>query len=319
MTGSLAVKSLGYRYPGGYGFSDVSFSASAGEVTCIFGLNGSGKTTLFRVLSTLVAPGSGEYFVCGMNASLNRGAVRRKIFPVFDSNAHFDDLTGRENIGLFLSLYDLPVPDSADNIAAVFDLDLDRRVREYSLGMKRKLSLTESFLSGREILYFDEPTLGLDSSMRSAFFSMVSDAAKRASCVVFCSNRIEDAGYADHLWKMEKGTLAPAGSPDELVRGMLRVTVSFAEHEIIEHIQSAEELPEIIRKMLSVGTPRKITVSGGEDEGLWTDEARQKIAKAPRVLQHMITTLVERHAQESGCARITADVVDEVRMRFERR
>ena len=318
MTESLSVNSLGFRYPGGHGFRDVSFTGSAGEAICIFGLNGSGKTTLFRVLSTLEEPQAGNYRVCGMDAVSNRHAVRRKIFPVFDSNAHFDHLSGRENIDLLMQLYGLSETDAAYDITEKFDLDLDRKVREYSLGMKRKLYLAEAFLSARQILFFDEPTLGLDSSMRSAFFSEVSAAAKRKSCIVFCTNRVEDASCADQLWKMEKGTLTSAHSADELIRGMIRVTISFKDHDITEYISTPEELPDLMRKILPMGTPREIRIFAEDDE-LWTAEAWQKIGRAPRVLQTMITDLVERHAEESGHSRITAEFVDDVRRRFEQR
>lgn len=318
MTETLSASSLGFRYPGGHGFRDVSFTGSAGEVICIFGLNGSGKTTLFRVLSTLAEPHAGNYRVFGMDTVSNRGAVRRKIFPVFDSNAHFDHLTGRENIDLVMQLYGLSQRGAAYDIAGKFDLDLDRKVSEYSLGMKRKLYLAEAFLSAREILFFDEPTLGLDSSMRSAFFSEVSAAAKRKSCVVFCTNRVEDTSCADQLWKMEKGILTPADSADELIRGMIRVTISFKDHDITEYISAPEELPDLTRKILPLGIPREIHIFTEDDE-LWTAEAREKIGRAPRVLQTMITSLVERHAEESGYSRITAGVVEEVRRRFEQR
>jgi ABC-2 type transport system ATP-binding protein len=319
MTESLSVNSLGFRYPGGQGFRDVTFTGSAGEIVCIFGLNGSGKTTLFRVLSTLAAPQTGQYKVCGMDVFPERNASRRKIFPVFDSNAHFDHLSGKENIDLVMGLYGLSAPDSAYGIAGMFNLDLDQKVNEYSLGMKRKLYLAESFLSTREILLFDEPALGLDSSMRSAFFSQVSEAAKRKACVVFCTNRVEDASCADSLWKMEQGTLTPVSSADELIHGMVRVTISFKDHDITEYIPSAGELPELMRKILPQGVPRKISIVAGDDDELWTEEARLKIGRAPRLLQNMISNLVERHAEESGYSRITAEVVDEVRRRFEQR
>jgi ABC-2 type transport system ATP-binding protein len=319
MTESLSVNSLGFQYPGGQGFHDVSFSGSAGEVICIFGLNGSGKTTLFRVLSTLTAPQTGSYRVCGLDSSTEQNAVRRKIFPVFDSNAHFDHLTGKENIDLMMNLYGLPAPGSENEMAALFDLDLKRTVNEYSLGMKRKLYLAESFLSKREILLFDEPTLGLDSPVRSAFFSQVSDAAKRKTCVLFCTNRVEDAGCADRLLKLEKGTLIPVPTVDELIRSMIRVTISFTDHDITEYIPSPGELPDLIRKILSRGIPRKIEIYSGDGDELWTHEARQKIGRAPRLLQNMITNLIERHAEESGYSRITAEVVDEARKRYEQR
>jgi ABC-type multidrug transport system ATPase subunit len=246
--------------------------------------------------------------------------VRKKIFPVFDTNAHFDHLSGRENLYLFMSLYGLPSVESADDIAARFELDLDQKVNEYSLGMRRKLSLTEAFLSGREVIFFDEPALGLDSSMRSALFLLVSEVVKQNVTVVFCTNRIDDTIYADRLWKMEKGRLEPAVSTGELRKSLLQVTISFRDHDdVTEYIPSSGELPDIIRKHLSLGIPRKIMVSGGEEQEIWAEEALRKIRRAPRALQNMISTLVEHHARESGYTRITEDVVDEVRRRFEQR
>jgi len=319
MSRSLSVSSLGFRYPGGQGFWNVSFTASTGQVVCIFGRNGSGKTTLFRVLSTLIAPHTGEFLVCGINASQDKASARRKIFPVFDSNAHFDHLTGRENIALFMELYGNGVQESVETTAGLFDLDLDRKVREYSRGMKRKLYLAESLLSKREILLFDEPSLGLDSSMRSTFFRQAGDAARQGSCVIIFTNRIEDTAYADCLLKIEKGTLTRAASVDDLLEGMITVTISCADHEITEYISSAGELPDVIRKILPLGIPRKIRISAGDERELWSPEARQKVGRAPAVLRTMITRLVERHARESGYTRITEDVVEEVQRRLERR
>jgi ABC-type multidrug transport system ATPase subunit len=247
--------------------------------------------------------------------------VRRKIFPVFDASAHFSHLTGRENARFFLALYGLPVPGALDRIAAGFDLDLDRPAGEYSLGMKRKLLLAEAFAAEREVMIFDEPTLGLDSSMCRVFFERARDAAGAGACVIIGTNRIEDAAPADRILLLDKGTLRPAASVEDLVAGMVRVTITMADRELVEHIPSVDDLPQLVKKILSLGIPRRIEISesGAGEPDFWTPEAEEKVRRAPPFLQAMIRSLVERYAREQGCRRITPDVVDEVRGRYEQR
>jgi ABC-2 type transport system ATP-binding protein len=321
MSTVLEVQRLGYRYTGGRGISDVSFTAGAGEVVCIFGFNGAGKTTLLKVLSTSVAPQEGSYRVCGCDITRDRETVRRRIFPVFDANAHFEHLTGRENARFFLSLYGVTAKEALDEVAAGFELDLDQVAGKYSLGMKRKLLLAESFTSGKEVLLFDEPTLGLDSAMRQVFFARVRDAAKNGSCVLLGTNRIEDARDADRILLLDKGTMSPAASIDALAAGMIKVIITLDNRTLVEYIPSVDELPPLTRKILALGIPRKIEIETHATSGsmYWTDEAEAKVRRAPQFLQKMIHSLVEQYARDYGYRRITPDLVDEVKTRFERR
>ena len=324
MSAVVVLRDLSFHYPGGRGVSGISFEAGAGEVVCIFGWNGAGKTTLLKLLATVIPPATGSFLVCGCDVTADREAVRRKIFPVFDASAHFSHLTGRMNALFFLSLYGISEPGTLDRIAAGFDLDLDQLAGEYSLGMKRKLLLSECFASGREVLVFDEPTLGLDTAMCGIFFTRVREAAQAGACVIIGTNRIEDAGFADRILLLEKGTLRPAASVESLVAGMMKITITLADRELVEYIPSADELPHLIRKCLTLGVLRRIdVVQAGEDRaggsGLWTPEAEEKVGRAPRFLRKMIRSLVERYAREHGLSRITPDVVDEVKERFEQR
>jgi ABC-type multidrug transport system ATPase subunit len=321
MNAKVVARDLCYRYPGGRGISDVSFEAGAGEVVCLFGWNGAGKTTLVKVLSTLVVPQSGSFSVGGCEVTRNRESVRRKIFPVYDASGHFSHLTGRENARFFLSLYGVQQPGMLDRIAAAFDLDLDRPAGEYSLGMKRKLLLAEAFAAEREVMIFDEPTLGLDTGMCRVFFEKVREAAGTGTCVIIGTNRIEDVASADRILLLDKGILRPAASVEELVAGMVRVTITLEDRELVEHIPSIDDLPQLVKKVLSLGVPRRIEIgeAGADESAFWTPEAEERVRRAPPFLQAMIHSLVERYAREHGCRRITPDVVDEVKGRFEQR
>ncbi len=321
MSRTVEVHGLCYRYPGGRGITDISFEAGAGEVVCLFGWNGAGKTTLLKVLSTLVSPQSGSYSVGGCEVTRDRESVRRKIFPVFDSNAHFNHLTGRENARFFCSLYGVSLSGMLDRIAADFELDLDQQAGEYSFGMKRKLLLTESFAANREVLIFDEPTLGLDTGSRTIFFERIREAAKGGSCVLIGTNRIEDASTADRILLLNKGALCPAASIEALIAGMTKITVTLEDRELVEYIPSIDDLPQLIKKILSLGIPRRIEIGadGAGESVLWSKEAEEKLRRAPQFLQGMIRSLVERYARDHGCLRITPDVVDEAKGKFEQR
>lgn len=321
MSAVVEARNLTYRYPRGRGISGILFDASPGEVVCIFGLNGAGKTTLFRVLSTLVLPQAGSLSIGGWDAVRYREQARRNIFPAFDSSAHFGHLTGRENARFFLNLYGISRPGDLDGIADRFGLDLDQVAGEYSLGMKRKLLLSECLASQKEVLMFDEPTLGLDSGMRPVFFEQVREAAEAGSCILICTNRIEDAACADRILLLDSGTISPVQSADALAARMIRVTITMEDRRFVEYIPVIDELPELVKKILSVGTPRSIEIggTGSSDPAGWTPEAEEKLRRAPPFLQGMIRSLVERYARECGHRRITTDVVDEARARFEQR
>lgn len=321
MSAAVVVRDLEYQYPGGRGVAGITFEAGAGEVVCIFGWNGAGKTTLLKVLSTLVPAQAGSYCVNGSEVTQNREAVRRNIFPVFDASAHFNNLTGRENARFFLSLYGISDTGQLDRVAAGFDLDLSQPAGEYSLGMRRKLLLAEAFSSTRDILIFDEPTLGLDTGMCQVFFERVRGAAAAGSCVIIGTNRIEDAAVAGRILLLDKGTLHPAASVEALVAGMIRIAITMQDRELVEYIPTIDELPQLVKKILSLGIPEKIEIEKTDigDSRVWTAEAEEKVRRAPPFIQKMIRSLVERYAKEHGCRRITPDLVDEVKGRFEQR
>src|ERR1700730_826197 len=162
----LSAVALSRSYRGGKGVFDVTLKLAPGEVLGLMGPNGSGKTTLLRVLATAAAPTAGRVAWFG-NANRRDPSVRRRLGIMLDQAAHFDQMTGYQNAWFFARQYGVPRILAAERLeellrwCGLWDAR-DQLVREYSLGMRRKLNLVEALVHRPAILLLDEPTLALD-------------------------------------------------------------------------------------------------------------------------------------------------------------
>jgi ABC-2 type transport system ATP-binding protein len=315
----LEVHKMSFSYPNGHGVRDVSFSLEQGECLCLFGKNGSGKSTILRILSTLQKPQSGGFSIFGVDGVTNRQQARKYLFPVFDENAHFEFASGQTNVDFFLRLYRSPNIDRCEQLRSELDFNLSLKTQEYSLGMKRKLYLLEAFLLKKDLLLFDEPSLGLDSETRQTVFQWMKQHTTNGGSIVFGTNRVEEAKYADRVLQVHDSTVREITSADDLLRAMLTVKIQMKDREITEHIGNIAELPALVKQYLSFGTLRHIEVIGEQESNKWTPEALQKLDRAPSFVRKMIYKTVETYAEEKGYEQITAEVVDEARRRFEKR
>jgi len=314
----IEVKNLNFFYPNGRGINDVSFYLNKSEVLCFFGKNGSGKSTLIRVLSTLQKPDSGSFYVFGVDGIKKRQDVRKYIFPVFDENAHFDFATGQVNYEFFSKLYQKSGSADYENMRKHLDLDLGLKTKEFSLGMNRKLYLLEAFLIKKEILLLDEPSLGLDSETRDKVFRLMTDQKNNGVSIIFGTNRVEEAKNADRILYLENGKMKEVDSLDNFLNKMLTVKIYTKDRFFIDYIDVIDELPNLIKKYLVFGTPKQIEIIG-EEESIWTKEALEKIERAPKFVSKMIYNIVNSYAQENGYMRITPEIVDEARKKYEKK
>jgi ABC-2 type transport system ATP-binding protein len=314
----LKVQNLKFFYPNGRGIQDVSFTLHEGELFCLFGKNGSGKSTLLQVLSTLRRPQAGYFSVFGADGVRNREQVRKFIFPVFDENAHFDFLSGGSNLEFFLRLYHSNRWGEHEQCCRDFDLDLELKTGEYSMGMKRKLYLIEAMLASKVILLLDEPALGLDSETRDKIFHWMQRQKGATTSIVFGTNRIEEAKYADRIVHIDHGRTKPISSLDSLIQNMLTVKIHTNDGRYVDYIESVHELPDLVKRYIAFGTPKQIEIIGVNDESVWTKEALEKVERAPNFVRKMVYKTVESYAKEKGYTRITPEVVDEARGRFEK-
>jgi heme ABC exporter ATP-binding subunit CcmA len=165
----IYVRDLGKRFGALTVLDGVSLEVRAGEALALLGANGAGKTTVLRVVATLLRPSRGRATVAGLDCVKEAEQVRRLVAYVGHGSHLYEDLTARENLKFWMTLADAPVADDAIQ-GALAAVDLDRaegeRVRRFSAGMKRRLSLARLLLVRPRGLLLDEPFASLDQAAK---------------------------------------------------------------------------------------------------------------------------------------------------------
>lgn len=190
------------------------------EVFALLGPNGSGKTTTVLMLTTLLRPTVGTATVCGYDVVRDGEKVRRTLSYVPQDMAVDIKLTGRENALLFARLYGIAnTGDRVDEVLAVMELSdrADDPVRTYSGGMRRRLELAQALVHEPEVLFLDEPTLGLDVAAREKIWEHIT-ALKRHGMTIFVTTHYMDEAdrFCERVGIVTKGSLVALDAPSNL-------------------------------------------------------------------------------------------------------
>jgi ABC-2 type transport system ATP-binding protein len=207
---------------------DVSLRVQAGGVLALLGPNGAGKTTTVRMLSGVLVPTSGQARIAGWDVVTHAAEIRRRVGVLTELPGLYLRSTAREYLDFFGSVYGLA---KADRRARIIDLMtqfemgemLDRRLSEFSKGMRQKLALIRTMLHDPEVLLLDEPTSAMDPQSAR----LVHDALQqlrdqhRRSMVLCTHNLVEAEMMADHIAIIRRGHIVAEGSPAELKAQLL--------------------------------------------------------------------------------------------------
>ncbi|MFC0679368.1 ABC transporter ATP-binding protein [Lysobacter korlensis] len=198
---------------------DVDLDVPAGAVYGFLGRNGAGKTTTIRMLLGLLAPSAGQIEVHGLDALRERRRVACLIGSMVETPGHYDHLSGRSNLALTAGLLGLP-RQAVDRALEIVDLaaDGDRRVGDYSLGMRQRLGVARALLARPRLLVLDEPTNGLDPRGVRDMRGLLRELPSREGVTVFVSSHAltEIDQIATHVGLMQEGRLVLQAPIEEL-------------------------------------------------------------------------------------------------------
>lgn len=200
----------------------VSFECRPGEIFGLLGANGAGKTTLLRMLSTIISPTSGRATVDGYNIVEQPAEVRQNIGFLSTTTALYQRLTAKETIQYFGRLHGLSGRKLRDRTAEVIDLlgiaeYANRLCDKLSTGQKQRVGLARTILHDPPVLFFDEPTAGLDVLASQTVMEFIEERREVGKTVVFSTHIMSEAErLCDRIAVIHAGRLAAIGTLGEL-------------------------------------------------------------------------------------------------------
>jgi ABC-2 type transport system ATP-binding protein len=227
MSVAIETEGLVRRFGTRTAVNELSFRAEAGEVFGLLGPNGAGKTTLVRLLNGVLKADAGRAHVLGCDPQTQGDALRRRSGVLTETPSIYERLTARQNLHFFGTLYGVPEADLArrtDALLEQFGLHdrADDRAGGFSKGMKQRLALARTLIHQPDILFFDEPTAGLDPEAAQQVTDLIAQYSGADGRTVFlCTHNLDEAGrLCDRVGILNHGRLLAVGKPDDLGRNL---------------------------------------------------------------------------------------------------
>lgn len=220
---AIRTEHLSKRYKDILAVNRLDLTVEQGELFALLGVNGAGKTTAIKMLSCLTRPTGGEAWLGGKSILSQTGEVKQRIGVSPQETAVAPNLTAEENLLLMCGVHGFSREKSrqkAAELAAQLGLApiLHRRAGKLSGGWQRRLSIAMALVSQPEILFLDEPTLGLDVLARSDLWDTVRSLKGRITIVLTTHDLEEAEALSDRVGVMKDGRLLALGTPEELKR-----------------------------------------------------------------------------------------------------
>ena len=218
---AIEIKELSKRYKDLTAVDRLSLTIGEGELFSLLGVNGAGKTTTIKMLSCLTRPSGGDALLNGRSILHDSGRVKSIIAVSPQETAVAPLLSVRENLALMAGIHGMSKAETAEKIAALseklgLDTVLSRKAGKLSGGWQRRLSIAMALISDPEILFLDEPTLGLDVLARSELWDLIRGLKDRMTIVLTTHYMEEAEALSDRTGIMKSGRLIAVGTPAEI-------------------------------------------------------------------------------------------------------
>ena len=218
---SIIIKELTKKYGSVVAVNNLNLAIEQGELFALLGVNGAGKTTTIKMLSCLIKPTSGDALLLNDSIVSNPNAIKEKTNISPQETAVAGNLSVLENLELIAGIYgqnSKTARKNAHEIAQKFGLEseLSKKAKKLSGGMQRRLSIAMALISEPQILFLDEPTLGLDVLARRELWSSIKSLKGKVTIILTTHYMDEVENLSDRVGIMAKGQLTAVGTVPEL-------------------------------------------------------------------------------------------------------
>ncbi len=190
-----------------YAISNVSFEVGQGEIVGFVGKNGAGKSTTIRAMVNMIFPTKGKISIGGLDATTHAKHIKEFLGYMSSDCALYDNVSSRELFRLCVGFSDVPI-EKAFELAKYFELNLDKKISQLSLGNRKKVSIIQSLLKDSKVLILDEPTNGLDPLMQSKFFDLILKKKGEGAAVFLSSHNLSEIEkYCDKVIIIKDGVI----------------------------------------------------------------------------------------------------------------
>ncbi len=211
---------------------DLSFTVQPGIVFGLLGPNGAGKTTTIRILTTLLTPTAGKAQVLGFDVVSEARKIRRRIGLILGGERGlYGRLTGIENLKYMAALNHLDRKTARRRVKEVIEIvgldsASDRRVEQYSRGMRQRLHIARGLLTDPELLFMDEPTIGLDPMGARELRQLIPELVRRGKTILLTTHYMSEADeLCDRIAIINRGEIVASGTPSEIKKGFSKVNI----------------------------------------------------------------------------------------------
>lgn len=218
----IATNDLTKYYGSVAAVDNISLVVESGQVFGFLGPNGAGKSTTIKILTTLIPPTHGSLSVLGIDANQNPLDVRQKIGVVLQQPSYEPTLTVEKSLEKYGMMWDVPKIERKKRMEKLIkDFDLDdirkKRNEDLSIGQRRRVQVAREFMHDMDLLFLDEPTIGLDPSARRKLLNYLKNKVKTGLTIFYTTHVLTEAEYlCDQIAIINKGKILTVDSPEAL-------------------------------------------------------------------------------------------------------
>ena len=220
---AIEINNLTKRFDDITAVDDLSLEIGWGELFGILGPNGAGKSTVVNILSTLPEPTEGSATIDGCDVVFDPDCIRRVVGVCPQEPAYYPHLTGEENISLMGDMHLVPKEVLRERVETMVEKigmedHINRRAKDYSGGMIRRVSMLMALVSDPKIALLDEPTVAMDPKSRHAVWDFIRELKTQGKAIILTTHYMEEAQeLCDRVAIIDEGKLIEIGAPTELM------------------------------------------------------------------------------------------------------
>ena len=277
----IDVNHLSKSYGSVHAVDDLILSVKAGQVFGFLGPNGAGKSTTIKLLTTLIPPSSGSLSILGIDAVAEPLKIRHKIGVVLQQPSYEPTLSVEKSLEKYGMMWNIPKIERRKRMEQLLnDFDLveirKQRNEDLSIGQRRRVQVAREFMHDMELLFLDEPTVGLDPSARRKLLDYLKNKVKTGLTIFYTTHILSEAEYlCDQIAIIDKGKIVTVDSPDALKK-------RFGKEKTIKiHLlEKQSEIPSLLSNIVDC----KINFETGTNIIIHSEQSELVLLKVLKIL-----------------------------------